>query len=221
MKNRREYDSALAAEYALGTLRGLARMRFERRFRRDPRLAADVASWQSLFTQLDNQLAPLEPPERVWKRLELELPLINIRHIKRNRWSYMGWALAACLAAILIVPRLWVESPTAIPIAVLSNSQQNSQWVVSLEKSTRYLTLTPLNPVVVSSNNSLELWSIPAGEKPHSLGLLNAQGPTQLRLAENQLADHSLLAISLEPHGGSPTGQPTGAVLFSGPLQNL
>ncbi|WP_145574223.1 anti-sigma factor [Yersinia mollaretii] len=221
MKNRREYDSALAAEYALGTLRGLARMRFERRFRRDPRLAADVASWQSLFTQLDNQLAPLEPPERVWKRLELELPQINIRHIKRNRWSYMGWALAACLAAILIVPRLWVESPTAIPIAVLSNSQQNSQWVVSLEKSTRHLTLTPLNPVVVSSNNSLELWSIPAGEKPHSLGLLNAQGPTQLRLAENQLADHSLLAISLEPHGGSPTGQPTGAVLFSGPLQNL
>ncbi|CQD38656.1 anti-sigma factor [Yersinia mollaretii] len=221
MKNRREYDSALAAEYALGTLRGLARMRFERRFRRDPRLAADVASWQSLFTQLDNQLAPLEPPERVWKRLELELPQINIRHIKRNRWSYMGWALAACLAAILIVPRLWVESPTAIPIAVLSNSQQNSQWVVSLEKSTRHLTLTPLNPVVVSSNNSLELWSIPTGEKPHSLGLLNAQGPTQLRLAENQLADHSLLAISLEPHGGSPTGQPTGAVLFSGPLQNL
>lgn len=36
MKNRREYDSALAAEYALGTLRGLARMRFERRVRRDP-----------------------------------------------------------------------------------------------------------------------------------------------------------------------------------------
>lgn len=221
MKNRREYDSALAAEYALGTLRGLARMRFERRFRRDPRLAADVASWQSLFTQLDNQLAPLEPPERVWKRLELELPQINVRHIKRNRWSYAGWAVAAGLAALLIVPRLMVEAPTAIPIAVLSNSQQNSQWVVSLEKSTRHLTLTPLHPIAVSSNNSLELWSIPAGEKPHSLGLLNAQGPTQLRLAENQLADHSLLAISLEPHGGSPTGQPTGAVLFSGPLQNL
>lgn len=143
-----------------------------------------------------------------------------------------------CATSDEIVGRMWVGRsplasprslscrvcwwpPTAIPIAVLSNSQQNSQWVVSLEKSTRNLTLTPLNPVAVSSNNSLELWSIPAGEKPHSLGLLNTSGPTQLILAENQLTDNSLLAISLEPHGGSPTGQPTGAVLFSGPLQNL
>ncbi|CFQ42067.1 putative anti-sigmaE protein [Yersinia frederiksenii] len=221
MKNRREYDSALAAEYALGTLRGLARIRFERRVRRDARLAADVASWQSLFTQLDNQLTPLAPPERVWKRLELQLPPINVRHIKRNRWSYIGWAVAAGLAAMLVIPRLLVEPPTAIPVAVLSNSQQSGQWVVSLEKSTRSLTLTPLNPIAVSDNNSLELWTIPAGEKPHSLGLLNPHGPTQLALAGNQLSGNSLLAISLEPHGGSPTGQPTGAVLFSGPLQNM
>ncbi|EEP93000.1 hypothetical protein ykris0001_33760 [Yersinia kristensenii ATCC 33638] len=196
-------------------------MRFERRIRRDPRLAADVASWQSLFTQLDNQLAPLEPPELVWKRLELQLPPLNVRHIKRNPWSYVGWAVAAGLAAILLIPRLLVESPVTTPVAVLSNSQQSSQWVVSLEKSTRSLTLTPLNPVTISDTNSLELWSIPTGGKPHSLGLLNTQGPTQLTLAENQLTGHSLLAISLEPHGGSPTGQPTGAVLFSGPLQNL
>ncbi|AJI82340.1 putative anti-sigmaE protein [Yersinia enterocolitica] len=221
MKNRCEYDSALAAEYALGTLRGLARMRFERRVRRDPRLAADVASWQSLLTQLDNQLAPLEPPERVWKRLELQLPPINIRHMKRNPWSYAGWAVAAGLAAILLIPRLLVEPPAAIPVAVLSNSQQSGQWVVSLDKSTRSLTLTPLNPVTVSDSNSLELWSIPVGEKPHSLGILHPQGATQLALADNPLTAHSLLAISLEPHGGSPTGQPTGAVLFSGPLQNL
>ena len=221
MKNRREYDSALAAEYALGTLRGLARMRFERRVRRDPRLAADVASWQSLFTQLDNRLAPLAPPERVWKRLVLELPPINVRHINRHRWLYAGWAIAACLAAVLIIPRLLVEPPSAIPVAVLSNRQQSSQWVVSLEKSTRHLTLTPLNPIEVSHNNSLELWRIPDGKKPQSLGLLNASGPTQLQLAENQLDGHSLLAISLEPHGGSPTGQPTGSVLFSGPIQNL
>ncbi|CNI34692.1 anti-sigma factor [Yersinia pekkanenii] len=221
MKNRREYDSALAAEYALGTLRGLAQMRFKRRIRRDPRLAVDVARWQSLFTQLDNQLTPLEPPERVWKRLELQLPPLNVRHIKPNRWSYLGWAVAAGLAALLVIPRLLVEPPLAVPVAVLSNSQQNGQWVVSLEKSTRNLTLTPLNPIAVSNNNSLELWSIPAGEKPHSLGLLNTHGPTHLILAENQLSGNSLLAISLEPHGGSPTGQPTGAVLFSGPLQNL
>ncbi|WP_145536525.1 anti-sigma factor [Yersinia kristensenii] len=221
MKNRREYDSALAAEYALGTLRGLARMRFERRIRRDPRLAADVASWQSLFTQLDNQLAPLEPPELVWKRLELQLPPLNVRHIKRNPWSYVGWAAAAGLAAILLIPHLLVEPPVTTPVAVLSNSQQSSQWVVSLEKSTRNLTLTPLNPVAISDTKSLELWSIPTGGKPHSLGLLNTQGPTQLTLTENPLTGHSLLAISLEPHGGSPTGQPTGAVLFSGPLQNL
>lgn len=85
-------------------------------------------------------------------------------------------------------------------------------------KSTRSLLLTPINAQNIAADRSLELWAISPGGKPHSLGLLNTQQPTQLALAAKMPDAGFTLAISLEPHGGSPTGQPTGAVLYSGAM---
>lgn len=224
MKNRREYQSALAAEYALGTLRGLARIKFERQILRNPELAEEVSRWQNLFSQMDNSLQPVTPPAWIWKKLQLQLPppkKSEASSIRRASGTYLGWAIAACLAALLLVPRLLVQPEAPIPVAVLASSEQNGQWIVSMDKSTRSLTLTPLSAAPIGEQHSLELWSIAAGEKPHSLGLLNASGPTQIAFNEVPLAKGNVLAISVEPHGGSPTGQPTGAVLYSGPLQNI
>lgn len=78
--------------------------------------------------------------------------------------------------------------------------------------------LTPINAQNIAADHSLELWAIAPGGKPHSLGLLNTQQPTQLALATNMPDAGFTLAISLEPRGGSPTGQPTGAVLYSGAM---
>ncbi|KAB7897793.1 hypothetical protein GA565_18385 [Rouxiella sp. S1S-2] len=236
MKNRREYQAALSAEYALGTLRGPARLQFEKQMQRDPELAAEVARWQEAFAQLDNSLTPVAPPESVWKRIQLQLPPkpvqmdslqsassgSRVRYINR---ATLGWAVAACLAAVLLVPRLWensaIKSPAMTPVAVLANSDAASnagQWVVTANNSTLQLTITPLQAAAVSTDRSLELWVIPAGGKPKSLGLLNNSASTQLAMNDNVAAGGALLAISLEPKGGSPTGQPTGAVLYSGKI---
>ncbi|MBU9823668.1 anti-sigma factor [Rahnella perminowiae] len=223
MKSRSHYHAALAAEYALGTLRGAARIQFEQKMQADPELAAEVARWQEAFTQLDNQITPVIPPASVWKRIQHNLALQPTRvpvTARRPVRAYMGWALAAGLAALLLIPRLLVQPQAPMPVAILasSNAPQAGQWVVSADRSTRSLLLTPINAQNIAADHSLELWAIAPGSKPHSLGLLNTQQPTQLALATNMPDAGFTLAISLEPRGGSPTGQPTGAVLYSGAM---
>lgn len=223
MKSRSHYHAALAAEYALGTLRGAAKIQFEQKMREDPELAAEVARWQEAFTQLDNQIIPVIPPASVWKRIQHNLALQPAKRAtpaKTPLRGYLGWALAAGLAALLLIPRLLVQPGVPMPVAILASSEgaPGGQWVVSADASTRSLMLTPLNAQRVADDRSLELWAIPPGGKPRSLGLLNTRQPTQLALAAKMPDSGYTLAISVEPRGGSPTGQPTGAVLYSGAL---
>lgn len=220
MKSKGEYDSALAAEYALGTLRGPARLNFEQRIRKEPALAVLVGRWQTLLAPLDDALTPVIPPERVWKKIQLSLPVPVIS--RHKRWGYLGWALAAGLAALLLVPHFISQPQEFMPAVVLNAGQQGAgQWIVSMDSARRNLKLTPLNPQTLTAANSLQLWAIPAGEKPRSLGLVAAEKPTELALNQIQLEQGMTIAISLEPAGGSPTGQPTGPVLYSGQLTSL
>jgi anti-sigma-K factor RskA len=198
----------------------------------DPDLQTEVARWQEAFTQLDNTLQPVIPPASVWKRIQRQLGPIPLREVvqkaesqaapaaKNTPWrGYLGWALAAGLAALLLVPRLLVQPSAITPVAILANNSADAgQWVVSIDKSANSLMLTPLHTQAIANDRSLELWTIPAGGKPRSLGLLSDASPTQLSLASRMPDPGSTLAISLEPQGGSPTGQPTGAVLYSGAI---
>lgn len=237
MKKRQEYHAALSAEYALGTLRGAARRRFEEEMHSNPKLAAEVARWQETFAQLDDTLAPVIPPESVWKGIQSQLPpdiaLTNIKNTNTVRRfpksAYLGWAVAACLALFLLVPYLQIKPPPMTPVAILSTHQPTNassetmpegQWVVSINSNAQSLVLTPINMPDITKEQNLELWAIAADAKPRSLGLLDTQVATQLPLTNGLLASGSAatLAISLEPKGGSPTSQPTGPVLYSGAI---
>jgi len=237
MKNRREYHAALSAEYALGTLRGPARLRFEEQMQQDPALLAEVARWQEAFSQLDNQLTPVTPPDSVWKKIQLQLPPKPATKSTPEAapWrqsftrGYLGWAIAAGLAAVLLLPKPWESAPMSVshatPVAILANAnatQVPGQWVVTAENSAQpqgqSLTITPLHAAPVAADRSLELWVIPAGGKPVSLGLVNAGAASQFALADSLAKGQATLAITLEQKGGSPTGQPLGGILFSGSL---
>ena len=63
----------LAGAYALGTLRGAARRRFETLARRDPAIRATALVWQSRFAGLVELQAAVAPPPEVWSRIDAQL----------------------------------------------------------------------------------------------------------------------------------------------------
>ncbi|MEI2681114.1 anti-sigma factor [Erwinia aphidicola] len=219
MNSRRDYDSALAAEYALGTLRGAARQRFARRLLQEPELAAEVGRWQHALAELDHNVKPVTPPQAVWQRLAHSLPA-DKTPARSVRWPWLGWALAASFAGALIYTQL-TPPPAPQAVAVLNGSAQQGAWVVSLNAAKDRLTVQAINAAAIQPDRSLQLWLIPPGEKPQSLGLIATSASQQVSIRPVQLASLPTLAISLEPRGGSPTGQPTGPVLFSGKVIRL
>ncbi|MEO6276353.1 anti-sigma factor domain-containing protein, partial [Roseateles sp.] len=98
-------------------------------------------------------------------------------------------------------------------------------FVASVSADGRALVARPLLPVSVQTGRVLELWSVPpeAGGAPRSLGLIAADGSTVIarqRLPASLLTGGTAaLAVSVEPPGGSPTGVPTGPVVYAGKLQ--
>jgi anti-sigma-K factor RskA len=72
----------------------------------------------------------------------------------------------------------------------------------------------------MAPDTAWELWMLPGGDKPPvSLGLISTHETQTLTVAEQlapRLDEAWGLAMSLEPKGGSPTGVPTGPVLYKG-----
>jgi anti-sigma-K factor RskA len=218
----------LASEYVLGTLRGRARRRFEHLLQRDAGLRVTVQGWESRLNPLAETLPPMEPPERVWRSIQLQLGMREgMREAKPHLWDRIGFwrafalttgALAAALL-IYIGAFLLPRTPEVAYVAVLSDEQARPAWVASRTEAAT-VAIKPLTLQSIPAGKSLELWVITEkGQAPRSLGLLPETGSRTIALPEpirRALTPSAALAISLEPAGGSPTGLPTGPVLYQG-----
>jgi anti-sigma-K factor RskA len=223
---------ALAAEYVLGTLSRAARARMARLARGDENVAAALRSWENRLLPLSESLPSVSPPERVWPAI---LSRIQDRRESGSVWTNLGlwrgltlagFATAMALVVILLTPR--PETPMETLVAVLAGQDARPALIVSADRSGRTLTLKAVAPVQPGADRVLQLWALPEQGAPRSLGLIPASGtglgvvrvnlPTP---AGQALQNIPALAVSLEPPGGSPTGLPTGPVLYSGPLQRL
>jgi anti-sigma-K factor RskA len=99
-----------------------------------------------------------------------------------------------------------------------------TSFVASVSADGRALVARPLQPVALAAGRVLELWAVPPQGAPRSLGLVSAAGATVIRRDRLPAAlldgrNTAALAVSVEPPGGSPTGVPTGPVVFAGKLQ--
>ena len=136
-------------------------------------------------------------------------------------WQWTSGALAACLAIVLFWPVATDDRDNTAavqPIAVLSPTTAGSgaHLIAAYDARRQALVFTPLNVTQPDAQHSLQLWRIGADKKPVSLGLLNPGDITSIALEQRASLDGITLAVSLEPAGGSPTGQPTGSVLYAG-----
>ena len=219
-RNKPELAERLAAEYALGTLRGRARERLRRWMGEDATIARAVAEWEARLNPMAEAVAPRTPPARVWR--EIENRLGPAKSEKGFFWKAIGLVATGAAAALLLMTVILPpeKAATASYVAVLSDPKtQKAVLYVSAGRKDNQLRVKALDPSIQVPNASLELWALPRGGKPRSLGLVPAdKGVLQLAaVADQALADVPMLAVSLEPAGASRTGAPTGPVLYSGP----
>lgn len=222
---------ALAAQYVLGTLRGRARERFERLAGSDAALGDAVRQWEERLVPLAEALPPVRPPQRVWRAILRRVRGSEGPDARASMWASLGFwrglALAGLAAAFVLAVALFTpapERPEGTLVVVLAAQDAKPALVASADRTGRVLTVKAIAPVELAADRALELWALPDRGNPRSLGLVAATGVVRLALpapADQALQSVPALAVSLEPRGGSPTGQPTGPVLFTGPVQRL
>jgi anti-sigma-K factor RskA len=221
----------LAAEYVLGTLRGGARRRFEGWLRADAALRATVGRWQDRLTPLAELGRPVAPPARVWTGIERRLqmapraPWWQFWRVDAAR-PWAGIALAASSAAVVLAVLLAtrLNGPNVAPqqVAALTDAQAHTALVVTADASRGRLDVRVARDVRVPDDRTLQLWAIDRAGKPRSLGILPDNRRAELALDGAIGPDVMLLAISLEPKGGSPDPNgPTGPVLYKGTWTRL
>lgn len=223
----------LAGEYVLGTLAGPARRRFERLLREDYALRDVVGSWERRLSPLVDAVPAIAPPKRVWQEIEQRVSPSARQPTPARAGFWRPLALLASTAFVVLVGYVLVVSTREAPVppvakapgaeyvAVLNDEKAQPVWVVSAADFTQ-ITVKVLTPPPTEADKAYELWLLPGNNQPpRSLGLMPTAGsktvavPAELRQA---MAAGKVLAVSVEPPGGSPTGLPTGPVLFQGLL---
>jgi len=228
-----ERERLIAAEYVLGVLNAHERRAVEQLIARSPAFAAEVAFWEERLGGLAASVAPVAPPADLWSRIEAALDRAapdqrSGEGLWRSLAFWRGLAIAAsafavaCLAWLIYV----AQAPTLRPplVAKLDESSGKSGFFAAANPVDGSLTIVPAALLTGQEQHALELWVIPAGGKPHSLGLIDPGRPVKV-MVPPELRPHvtadSVLAITVEPLGGSPTGQPTGPVIANGKLAAL
>jgi anti-sigma-K factor RskA len=229
-----ELRNKLAAEYVLGTMSAHARRRFEINLKENPALRRAVAEWEKRLTPLALTLPEVEPPSRVWQAIESRIrPAGQARPgFWGSLWFWRFSSIASGLVALALLIMVAVPDPDEAPVdgnrmvVVMNDLKTRSPaMTVSWEPGKpgkRVMRIRVIGHAEMAPGTAWELWMLPGeDQKPVSLGLIGTHD-TQTLVVPAPLAaklDQAQgLAMSVEPAGGSPTGLPSGPVLYAGPL---
>jgi len=232
--NRR---NALASEYVLGTLQGPARIRFQRLLMQHSTMRQTLWHWESHLNALGGALPSQTPPPHVWENIQTQLgftqPLstserpstvVPFPQRPTNTWQWLtGISAAAAIvfAVLLFSPTLFVPQSSQYnqnaQLAVVQGEKAQALWLIEVNKNN--ITVQATAKFQPQQNKDYELWIVAKdGRAPISLGLLPKQGKLTLPRADIiDKVEIAALAVSLEPLGGSPNGQPT-TVLYTADL---
>ncbi len=213
-----ENRDLLAAEFVLGTLDAEDARRVETLLRDDLTFRDAVAAWERRLAPLAGLVPEQAPPVALWRRIAADTApraaVVRAPTRKLVFWRTTSFGALALAAAVAIFAL--VRAPERASVAVIA--PPGSPVFVARAETGHRLRLLPSGAVKVPSGRDLELWALRAGAtRPEALGVLPASG---LILAATIPAGTQLL-VSLEPHGGSPTGLPTGPVVAAGIMPRI
>ncbi len=217
----------LAAEFVLGTLPVEDRQRVQRLRTTHPELDAQILQWESRLSALNDEIEPVDPAPGLFARIErsidqLEQASSQHNEVVRLRQQVSRWRLstvATSIAAMLLIAVMMLEpTPTKSPyVAVFQHDDEQPAFLLTVDLARKQLNIQPVT-ARPAGNQSYQLWikDDELGPTPRSVGVLNEHfevDPAALTNYDAELLRRATFGISLEPRGGSPTGQPTGPAL--------
>lgn len=219
----------LVAEFVLGLLDTAEQQRVGRLIEADPALTREKLFWEQRLSALDVAFAEAKPPATVYGQIERRLfgatVSANPFHIVWDSLLLWRGLAAGALAVAVVAIGMNLSQAPADPasqpgslVALLSEEGSNVKFVALYDRETQSVKLTSLSGDAVADRD-FELWAIQGGNKPVSLGVIPLNTPTAVSISADVLAnwgEGSVLAVTLEPKGGSPSGDPTGPIVAKG-----
>jgi anti-sigma-K factor RskA len=217
----------IAAEYVLGTLDGSERASVDSRRGREPDLDRAIAAWEVRLAPLNEFIPSIAPPTRIkasiLARLTYASNVVSLeKRVSRWRSAALGaTALAASLVGLVAYREVVRSAAPRSYVAVLQKDAASPAFLMTVDVDARTLTIRPVAAQQLAGK-SYELWLV--NEKlgaPKSLGVVGDRpfsvSPQLASYATSDIRD-ATYAVTLEPEGGSPSGAPTGPVLYAGKL---
>jgi len=227
----------LAREYALGTLSGPARRRYERLLHRSPAAVRAVGAWQERLAGLASAVPAMQPRETVWRVLEQRLFISRAAPSPPPRLQWLrglvsgrvlGGALAGvflCTLVVRLYPGLIGAEPQldALPasyVGLLTDVLGRPTALASSRRHGRLLTVKLLQPVVIPPGSVAQLWALPKdGGAAFPVGVVPGSGSATVALADTSEAlffNVSRLAVSIEAAPAKAGDKPSGEFVLSG-----
>ena len=197
-----------AAEYVLGVLGAEDRRAAEFRMASEPKFAAEVAFWETRLGGLAEAVPAVVPPAKVWAGIEDRLSAsLEPPRERAGFWNSLAfWRPFAIASAGLAVASMaglvyLAQTPSLGPPLLATLDEQSGQpgFLAAANPADGTVTVVPAALLTGALQQSYELWVIPPGGKPHSLGLVDPKRPVKV-VVPPELLPHvsadSTLAIS-------------------------
>lgn len=232
-------DDLRAAEYVIGLLDAGQRDEVQARIAREQPFAQLVQQWEQRFAPWLGQDSPQQPSPHVWPRIRSRLGWEAVQPVRRTLWDnatfwrgLAGLAAAAGVAAVAVLATRTppppappvAEESAARPVTVLAREGGVTAWIARIDAAQGRVLMVPVPAPADPSGRVHELWIIPAGGAPQSLGFLSNEKahsievPAALRAA---MASGATLAVTLEDQAGIPHRAPNGPIVASGSIQSI
>jgi anti-sigma-K factor RskA len=230
-------DELIAAEYVLGVLPADERQIAARRIGADRDFARLVETWEVRLSPMDAAYSPVEAPASAKAGIDRRLfsgataAALGGLQSARSLWSslavWRGLAVSALAGLAIYVAIPYVNPPAVEPplrlVASLAPRDSDVHYFVVYDARTRDVGLSHVTGARAEGRD-FELWVIEGQQAPASLGIIPAGSNVHLAVSDaisDKIESGAVFAISMEPAGGSPTGQPTGPVVAAGDLKSI
>ncbi len=236
-----EVFEQLAIEYAVGSLHGRARKRFEVLMDTHFYLQAVVDAYELKFANLVELLPEEKPSDKVWNNIEAhissssaastttEVPQHPSQQQASPWWktSFFKQGFGIAFMALVIAGALFLNPMTGGPVAtaysaVMESDNNETMAVTKVLQSDMKLSIDIMKPMKIDGNMELTLWCHPKnGGMPMKMGTISASGKTDIKISKAEwknMKDVGMLAVSIEHKGDRSLREPSGKIILKGQL---